>query len=146
MHTQIRQDLVIDVSGFTPKQRDDLFDLQLGILAAKYHEADADRKAAQSRADAEAEWAKRASIGRQEEELKLADQLKQEAFNEKSRDLALNRERQWQRPSYTLRVEITSDPERNQFKASFGNLSAWGDTPEMACDNFDHLWLYGELA
>ncbi len=146
MHTQIRQDLVIDVSSFTPKQRDDLFNMQLGILAAKYHEADADRKAAQSRAAAEVEWAKRASICHEQEELRLAEQLKQQAFDQKSRDLALNRERQWQRPSYTLRVEVTSDPERNQFKASFGGVCAWGDTPEMACDNFDHVWLYGELA
>jgi len=42
------------------------------------------------------------------------------------------------------RVELGYDTEKKQWRASYCEAVAFGDTPEMACDNFDHLWLYGE--
>jgi len=40
-------------------------------------------------------------------------------------------------------VEATYDEERKQFAATYCGVIAYGDSPEMAYDNFDHLWLYG---
>jgi hypothetical protein len=31
-----------------------------------------------------------------------------------------------------------------KWKASVGDVVAHGDTPEMACAEFDHLWLFGD--
>jgi hypothetical protein len=146
MHQQIRQDLVLDVSGFSPRQRMYLFRLQQSILDARYREAEADAQAAESRAEAEAEWARRAALAREEKERNLVAQTQQVEDEKKYRDLVEHRERQWQRPSHMHHVEVAFDPERHQFRAAYFGVVAWGNTPEIACDNFDHLWLFGELA
>jgi hypothetical protein len=57
-----------------------------------------------------------------------------------NRELDKNR----RRPSRELWVEIRHEPENNRWVAERQGVVAYGDSPEMACDNFDHLWLYGE--
>jgi len=47
------------------------------------------------------------------------------------------------RPSQERWVELTFDADKNQWAASYQSIVAYGDTPEMACDNFDHLWVFG---
>ena len=39
---------------------------------------------------------------------------------------------------------IEFDAERKQWTATYQGVVAYGDTPDMACDNFDHLWMFGE--
>jgi len=48
------------------------------------------------------------------------------------------------RPSRENWIELTFDSEKNQWVASHQSVIAYGDTPEMACDNFDHLWMFGD--
>ena len=47
------------------------------------------------------------------------------------------------RPWRTLGAFVGFDAEKDQWKAEFQGVVAWGMTPEIACDNFDHLWMYG---
>lgn len=56
------------------------------------------------------------------------------------RELDKNR----RRPSRELWIEVSYDSENNRWIAQHQGVIAYGDSPEMACDNFDHLWLYGE--
>lgn len=136
MHQQVRQDVVIDLRDLTPEERQLVLDHHLATLSNRYREAEADRMAAE-------EWAKRAAICREQEELKLANQRAEEVHNHKYHDMVETREREWQRPSRMHYVEVTFDEERKQFVAAYCGVTAYGDSPEMACDNFDHLWLYG---
>ncbi len=143
MHNQCRQDVVVDLRDLTPEDCRRFLDLQIGILEARHRESEADEDAAKCRARAETDWAKRAAVCREQEELRLATQKADEAHNQKCRELAEMRERQWQRPSRMQFAEVTYDGERKQFSAAYCGVVAYGDSPEMACDNFDHLWLYG---
>jgi len=52
--------------------------------------------------------------------------------------------REMQRPWRQLGAVVEFDSEKNQWKSELWGVAAWGDTPEMACDNFDHLWMYGK--
>lgn len=143
MHDQLRQDVVVDFRDLTPEERGRFIDLQLRILEIRRQEAEADAVSAMYRADAGKDRAKRAAICREQEELKLTDQKAEQARQEKYRDLVETREREWQRPSRMHYIEVTYDEERKQFAATYCGVTAYGDSPEMACDNFDHLWLYG---
>lgn len=46
------------------------------------------------------------------------------------------------RPSRTLWPEIYKGD--SGWICEHGGVSATGDSPEMATDNFDHLWMFGE--
>lgn len=48
------------------------------------------------------------------------------------------------RPSREQFVDIDFDAERNLWAVSHQGVVAYGDSPEMACDNFDHLWVFGQ--
>lgn len=52
--------------------------------------------------------------------------------------------KQNRRPSQERYVEIEFDAERQQWACRHASIIAYGDTPEMACDNFDHLWVFGD--
>lgn len=52
--------------------------------------------------------------------------------------------KQNRRPSQERYVEMEFDSERGQWAARHASVVAYGDTPEMACDNFDHLWIFGD--
>lgn len=136
MQDRPRQDVALDLRDLTPEERRQFLGIQMKILEARNREAEADWEAS-------THWAKRAAVCREQEELKLANQKADEAYNQKYRDLAETREREWQRPSRMHYVEVTYDEERKQFAATYCGVTAYGDSPEMACDNFDHLWLYG---
>jgi hypothetical protein len=50
------------------------------------------------------------------------------------------------RPSILLGAEIESfltESGEIRFAVSYSGLRETGETPEIACDNFDHLWLNG---
>ena len=143
MHDQLRQDVVVDLRDLTPEERGRFIDLQLRILDTRRQEAEADAVSALYRATAEQDWAKRAAICREQDEIKLAEQKESQSRDQKYRDLVETREREWARPSRMHYVEVTYDEERRQFAATYCGVTAYGDSPEMACDNFDHLWLYG---
>jgi len=66
----------------------------------------------------------------------------EECLEEYRRDRELNKTRR--RPSREHWVELNFDSERNQWAATSHGVTAYGDTPEMACDNFDHLWVFGD--
>lgn len=48
------------------------------------------------------------------------------------------------RPSREFWVDLHFDTDKNQWAAEARGVTAYGDTPEMACDNFDHLWMFGD--
>jgi hypothetical protein len=60
------------------------------------------------------------------------------------RELRANKqeERDRRRPSRTLYPEIYRGDEG--WVCEHGGVIAYGDSPEIATDNFDHLWLYGD--
>lgn len=47
------------------------------------------------------------------------------------------------RPWRMLGAIITFDDDKNQWKCEFQGITTWGVTPEIACDNFDHCWMFG---
>jgi hypothetical protein len=59
----------------------------------------------------------------------------------------LVRYRNRNRPSVFLGANVTAlEAElggRTVYEARYGDLAATGDTPDMAMDNFDHLWING---
>lgn len=136
MQDRLRQDVVLDLRDLTQEERTRFLGLQMRILEARHREAEADEEASKH-------WAERAAICREAEELKLAEQKESQAREQKYRDMLETREREWARPSRMHYVEMTYDEQRRQFAATYCGVTAYGDSPEMACDNFDHLWLYG---
>ena len=47
------------------------------------------------------------------------------------------------RPWKAQNAFVDFDEEKQVWRVTFQGVVAWGDTPEMACDNFDHLWMFG---
>jgi chromosome condensin MukBEF ATPase and DNA-binding subunit MukB len=56
----------------------------------------------------------------------------------------IEQSREYQRPFRMVQASMTFDVGTGQWVAACGDVSATGDTPEMAADNFDHRWLYGD--
>jgi hypothetical protein len=136
MHDQLRQDVVVDLRDLTAEERKSFIDLQLSILRARQREAEADYAASTERV-------KQAALCREQEERALADQKVDEGRQEKYHASVMTREHEWLRPFRLNFAQVTFDEERKQFAATGCGVIAYGDSPEMACDNFDHLWLYG---
>jgi hypothetical protein len=64
-------------------------------------------------------------------------------------ELRLQRERNLNRPSVLLAVEVScyvTEAGSLHYAADYSSLRATGETPELACENFDHLWATGDLA
>ena len=61
---------------------------------------------------------------------------------------ALEQERGWdkekRRPSMFIFTDIFFDEELEKFACQHCGITAYGDTPAMACENFDHLWVFGK--
>ncbi len=51
--------------------------------------------------------------------------------------------RECRRPWRLLGAVVMPDDDR-RWSCTFQGVTAYGDTPEIACDNFDHLWTFGE--
>ena len=47
------------------------------------------------------------------------------------------------RPSRFLATYVFHDDEKQLWACAYDDIVTYGDSPEMACDNFDHLWVYG---
>jgi hypothetical protein len=47
------------------------------------------------------------------------------------------------RPSRFLATYVFYDDEKQLWACAYDDIVTYGDSPEMACDNFDHLWVYG---
>lgn len=60
----------------------------------------------------------------------------------KTAELLHRRVQNASRPSIYLGAFICR--EENGYRASFAELTAYGDTPEQAFDNFDRLWVQGD--
>lgn len=58
--------------------------------------------------------------------------------------LELERVRHENRPSSHFKTCVHQEPD-GKFECERDGIKALGDTPEMACDNLDHVWLYGGL-
>ena len=74
-----------------------------------------------------------------------SDAIKQEAeTNLKIMELQLRDQKNAMRPSSHHNVDVVWSQTLCKYMAVRDNIATTGDTPEMACDNFDHLWVTGE--
>jgi len=48
-----------------------------------------------------------------------------------------------QRPSRALWPEVFWEDHKEQWACEHSGVVAYGDSPEMACENFDSLWVFG---
>jgi hypothetical protein len=48
------------------------------------------------------------------------------------------------RPWRIMGATIAFDSDTGKWRCEFQGVVALGETPEMACDNFDHLWMFGQ--
>jgi len=53
-------------------------------------------------------------------------------------------EAQLERLQRAVYTEVYFDETEKQWACQHGGVTAYGDTPAMACENFDHLWVYGK--
>lgn len=51
--------------------------------------------------------------------------------------------RECRRPWRMLGAFVEYDEGMRQWKTWFQGVAAWGETPEIACDNFDRVWAFG---
>jgi len=101
------------------------------------------KKVQADQAEAELRQATAACICRQAQ---LAYEQQQQGFVEQiQQSQTMNRvQRQLGRPSQFLDTWVFFDDDRKQWTCVYSGVAAFGDSPEMACDNFDHLWMYGK--
>jgi hypothetical protein len=62
----------------------------------------------------------------------------------RNRERDRERDKEMARPSREHWVEVEFDSEKDKWAARHQGVVAYGDTPEMACDNFDHIWVFGD--
>ncbi len=93
---------------------------------------------------------KEAELEQIQRALALQDQEEEIEFNRTQRESQRQREevnisceRNWKRPSIFLYTEIYLDEEMNKWVCCYSGVTACGETPATACDNFDHLWMFG---
>lgn len=110
--------------------------LRLKILAAKLDRAECEH------AEAHVQKMQRGIAFREQEaEFEFNQARRQELMEEVKKDRVLDRERQ--RPSMFMYTEIFFDDDEELWACQHHGVTAHGDTPAMACENFDHLWVYG---
>lgn len=51
--------------------------------------------------------------------------------------------REQQRPSRALWPDVFFEEHKEQWACEHSGVVAYGDSPEMACENFDSLWMFG---
>jgi hypothetical protein len=78
----------------------------------------------------------------QKDEGKFNAERREAVEKEMERDAELLKERQ--RPSYALCTEVAWDEDEKQYSCSHDGVVAYGETPAMAHDNFDHVWVFGK--
>lgn len=77
----------------------------------------------------------------QEAEFEFNQGARDKAKEEWVKDKVLDRERQ--RPCMFMYTEIFFDDDKELWACQHNGVTAHGDTPSIACENFDHLWVYG---
>ena len=92
-----------------------------------------------------------ARLERMQRAMAVRDQEEESEFNRQRRE-SLQKDteskhfldHEWRRPSMYLGTDVYFDDDAESWACQHGYVTAFGDTPEMACDNFDHLWVFGE--
>ena len=84
-------------------------------------------------------------------EVAVLEQRKENEFNEERREAVraeVKRDAHWskqrRRPCMAVYTEIYFDVDEEMFACRHAGVVAYGDTPSMACENFDHLWVFGK--
>ena len=84
-------------------------------------------------------------------EAALMEQRNEHEFNAERREairVEAKSETEWhkqsRRPCMFVGTHIFFDEDVEMFACQHAGVTAYGDTPAMACDNFDHLWVYGK--
>ena len=93
----------------------------------------------------EAEWeATRSSIlfENTEEEIEDARENRARARAEAIAEASYRQDSR--RPSRVLWPDVFFNTDEKKWVCMHSGVRALGDTPEIACDNFDHLWMYGK--
>lgn len=94
---------------------------------------------------AEAEWeATRSSILFENTEEEIEDARENRARARGEAEAEANYRKDSRRPSRVLWPDVFFNPEEKKWVCMHSGVRAYGDTPEIACDNFDHLWMYGK--
>ena len=111
--------------------------LRIRILTAKLARSE------QQVAEAQLERMQRALAYREQEaEFEFNKQRRVEIMKEVEGDKLFDKEKR--RPSMFMYTEIYFDEDEEKFACRHEGVTAHGDTPSMACENFDHLWMYGK--
>lgn len=111
--------------------------LRLKILVAKLEQAECEHAEAHVQ-----KMQREIAFREQEAEFEFNQDKRQELREEVEKDRILDRERQ--RPSMAMYTEVFFDEEVESWACQHCGVTAHGDTPAMACENFDHLWVYGK--
>jgi hypothetical protein len=81
----------------------------------------------------------------------LREQEAEYEFNQVRRNQVMEefeKESEWEkerrRPFMFLFTDVYFDESEEKWACQHAGVIAYGDTPSMACDNFDHLWVFGE--
>lgn len=85
----------------------------------------------------------RSQIGAEdmEEQLEANRACRAEVVKEAAEDKRLRKEQQ--RPSRALYPDVFFDDLQQEWACEHCGVRAHGDSPELACENFDHLWMFG---
>ncbi len=114
-----------------------LQELQKAAMAEMFLEAQVKRKIAEVSLESTrqccAELLKKVEVERQQAEETLSECRRSHA-----------RDKEMSRPSREHWVEVEFDSEKGKWSARHQGVVAYGDTPEIACDNFDHIWVFGD--
>jgi hypothetical protein len=84
-----------------------------------------------------------AALREEESEFEFRQARRAEASEDAQRDRLFEKEKY--RPSNFVYTDVYPDPaEDGKWCCQHAGVIATGDTPAMACENFDHLWMYGQ--
>ena len=83
-----------------------------------------------------------AALREQEAEYLFHNERRADAKVSMKREAGLEQERQ--RPSMFIGTDIFFDEDEQLWACEHCGVLAHGDTPAMACENFDHLWVFGK--
>jgi rubrerythrin len=94
------------------------------------------------KAEAELE-AYRSQVGAtdMQEQLEANRMYRSQAAQEAQEEKRLKKEQQ--RPSRALWPEVFWEAHKEKWTCEHSGVVAYGDSPEMACENFDRLWVFG---
>jgi len=83
-----------------------------------------------------------AAMREQEAEYAFHQDRRADAKESMNRDATYDRERH--RPCMFIGTDIFFDEDEQKWACEHCGVLAHGDTPAMACENFDHIWVFGK--